>query len=229
LILPPRLVPVSIGVFRYFMICRPVFTHNFGDRRLWRLIQAKVVLVTGGMGYWSYFYKGDSILYLRCMAREETFWFNTDDFYTETIQDQRGYQVVAGLDLMDPMHLTFFVINLSYLLVVPSVYLAIFRFRKTHDNNIRGISESERSQRKENNLLATEVNFTRWLFEVLGTIVFVSAPKLDIGVRVVIWRLLTACLPPLFYILALNADFHRRIKWFIRPRKQSSVYPMVAR
>ena len=29
-----------------------------------------------------------------------------------------------------------------------------------------GISALERSQRKEKNILATEVNFTRWLFEV---------------------------------------------------------------
>ena len=46
-------------------------------------------------------------------------------------------------------------------------------------------------------------------------------------VRVVIWRILTACLPPLFYILALNAEFHKKIKWFITPRSNGSVTPMV--
>ena len=32
---------------------------------------------------------------------------------------------------------------------------------------ISGISEMERDQRKENNILTTEVNFSRWMFEVL--------------------------------------------------------------
>ena len=46
-------------------------------------------------------------------------------------------------------------------------------------------------------------------------------------VRVLIFRLLTTTLPPLFYILALNSDFHKRIKWFISPPKNNIIYPLV--
>ena len=45
-------------------------------------------------------------------------------------------------------------------------------------------------------------------------------------VRVLIFRLLTTTLPPLFYILALNSEFHKRIKWFISPPKNNIIYPI---
>ena len=103
-----------------------------------------------------------------------------------------------------------------------------------------GISETERNHRKEKNILSTEVNFTRWIFEVkyvssclasivvqmLGTLVFAFLTSLDVRVRVLIWRVFSATLPPLFYILALNRDVHKLLKHLISPQKTNTVYPV---
>ena len=78
------------------------------------------------------------------------------------------------------------IVNFAFVLFVPAMYGAIFRFRKNHTTRTQGwyqlrgdeinlncisgqgISESERERRKQSNLLTTKINFMAWVIEVLN-------------------------------------------------------------
>ena len=68
-----KLVPVAIALFRYLLVCRPVFCQNHGDRWIWRLLRAAVVstsLVTTLL----YLASGvNSKTFFTCLGKEEVF------------------------------------------------------------------------------------------------------------------------------------------------------------
>ena len=81
--------------------------------------------------------------------------------------------------LWDPKRLLPNIPIFLFVLVVPTLYGIIYRFRKKHTTTSlgwyllrtgmflsSGISESEREQRKQSNIFTTKINFLAWLIEV---------------------------------------------------------------
>ena len=68
-----KLVPVAIALFRYLLVCHPVFCQNHGDRRIWRLLRAALIL-TSLLNALLYLANGvNSKTYLSCLGKEEAF------------------------------------------------------------------------------------------------------------------------------------------------------------
>ena len=68
-----RIILLGIALFRYFMICHAVACHNIGAKLVWRVVLAAVICVSLLGGCISWFYRGDSRIFLRCLGMEETF------------------------------------------------------------------------------------------------------------------------------------------------------------
>ena len=107
-----------------------------------------------------------------------SFRFNLSDFFAPV----KFHGVEFQGPLWVPTRLFPNIVGSSFVLIVPCLYGAIFRFRKEHTITIQGrvsdlkhgrnkqitlgISESERERRKQSNLLTTKINFLAWLIEV---------------------------------------------------------------
>ena len=73
-----KLVPVAIALFRYLLVCQPVLCQNHGDRRIWRLLRAAVIL-TSLANTSLYLASGvNSKTFFTCLGKEETFWYLFD-------------------------------------------------------------------------------------------------------------------------------------------------------
>ena len=68
-----RLVPVSIVVFRYLMVCHAAFCFNTGEKFIWKWIMRIMNFTTIGFGVSAFFNFKDARGYLKCMGREENF------------------------------------------------------------------------------------------------------------------------------------------------------------
>ena len=68
-----RLVPVSIVVFRYLMVCHAAFCFNRGEKWIWKWIMRILNFTTVVFGVSTFSHFNDSLGYLKCMGREENF------------------------------------------------------------------------------------------------------------------------------------------------------------
>ena len=106
------------------------------------------------------------------------FRFNLSDFFAPA----KFHGVEFQGPVWVPTRLLPNIVGSLFVIIVPCLYGAIFRFRKKHTittqgklSNLKhgkkqqitqGISESERERRKQSNLLTTKINFLAWLIEV---------------------------------------------------------------
>ena len=69
-----RLVPVTIVLLRYIMVCQPAFYMNNGKEGIWKWIVGSMLLLC--LSNWVYviIVSPDRMRFLRCMGREEAFW-----------------------------------------------------------------------------------------------------------------------------------------------------------
>ena len=69
-----RLVPVAIVVFRYMMVCHAIFCHNLGGEKVvWRRVTIVLVVFCLLNPLVVVFKSQDSLVFLWCMGRQETF------------------------------------------------------------------------------------------------------------------------------------------------------------
>ena len=69
-----NLVPVAIAVQRYLLVCRAVFCHSVGGKKIWKCIHSAVILLGTLCGTAFVFERDSSLTFLRCMGQEEKFW-----------------------------------------------------------------------------------------------------------------------------------------------------------
>ena len=69
-----NLVPVAIAVQRYLLVCRAVFCHSVGGKKIWKYIHSAVILLGTLCGTAFVFERDSSLTFLRCMGQEEKFW-----------------------------------------------------------------------------------------------------------------------------------------------------------
>ena len=69
-----RLVPVSIVLLRYIMVCQPAFHMNNGKDGIWKWIIGGLTILC--LLFWVYMMilSPDRYRFLQCMGREEAFW-----------------------------------------------------------------------------------------------------------------------------------------------------------
>ena len=68
-----RLVPVSIVVYRYLMVCHAAFCFNTGEKWIWKWMMRILITMCVCFGASYCYHFNDARTYLRCMGREENF------------------------------------------------------------------------------------------------------------------------------------------------------------
>ena len=76
--------------------------------------------------------------YVVCMGREEIFLYDLEDLLADLGLPVWDYGRGISLPLYHPFRLLFNVVALSFILVVPVAYIAIYCFRKNHDRQVPG-------------------------------------------------------------------------------------------
>ena len=75
-----RLISVTIAVFRYIMVCHPVFSVNHGgDKVIWRNLSRSAVFLAGMVGASIFWNTTTSLTFLECRGKEEVFWYDCTD------------------------------------------------------------------------------------------------------------------------------------------------------
>ena len=116
--------------------------------QVWKFVQRSLILFSLGTGIFVSV-SGTNFTFLRCLGREEAFrWYdklnclfqnfsfryNLSDFYTPVKFHGVEFQGPFWL----PRRLFPNIVNFSFVLIVPGLYGAIFRFRKKHTTAIQG-------------------------------------------------------------------------------------------
>ena len=86
----------------------------------------------------SLIYAENMFRYTVCMGREEIFLYDLEDLLKDVGIPAWDYGRVISLPLYHPFRLVMNVVGLSFILVVPVAYMAIYCFRKKHDRQVHG-------------------------------------------------------------------------------------------
>ena len=132
-----RVLPVTIAIFRYILVCKAETAERFGKTKLARLLTLVNFLVPTLMVMGSIVCRDHVHYYTKCIGREEIYEFDLDHLENgaKTLWDKG---VTLSLPIYHPFRILSFLVLLSYIVVIPAVYFAIYRFRKKHDDMITG-------------------------------------------------------------------------------------------
>ena len=128
-----RLIPISIVLFRYTMVCKAVLTVNMGESVLSNIVYKTTLLIPIFFGVVGATKLNKVRFFLICMGREERFMYETSDFFK---QSRFGQSI--KLPFWDPFRLSFNFLSFSFLLVVPVFYFLIYNFRNKQTTRIQG-------------------------------------------------------------------------------------------
>ena len=90
----------------------------------------------------AYIFRDNISIYAKCAGREET--FQVDLAHLEEGVGgfwQKG--PIIGLPIYHPFRLFGYLTTFGYILLVPVLYLAIYRFRKKHDEDVTGLIKND--------------------------------------------------------------------------------------
>ena len=77
------------------------------------------------------------------------------------------------------------------------------RFRRNHNNKLKGISEDQRSKRRKRNLVTMKFNMINWMIETVSIIMIVIVPD---DLVFTLYILLNSCATPLVYIFGMEEN-----------------------
>ena len=77
------------------------------------------------------------------------------------------------------------------------------RFRRNHNNKMKGISEDQRSKRRKRNLVTMKFNMINWMIETVSIIMIVIVPD---DLVFTLYILLNSCATPLVYIFGMEEN-----------------------
>ena len=162
-----RLIPVGIVIYRFVYTCRVSWVETVQQRKVLHfLISGGMFGLTVALTLFSLIYREKSYLYLKCLGKE-------DDFFSQYEENGLGLRLFWLLPLYHPFHLISILLFFGYIVVVPVGYFYIYRFRKRHDSETRGLSENSHQLRKNKNLVTTQFNLLIWLCEVVSGVVLI--------------------------------------------------------
>ena len=138
-----RLVPISIAIFRFLMVCKAVLVVKLGEKRVSRTIFNINLLAPVVIALMTLLHLQNLRLYLKCVGKEEQFLFKFPSFFSNI---PSGTSI--KLPFLHPFRLAFNIIAFSFILVVPYFYYKIYTFRESQATQVPGKSAILSSERK---------------------------------------------------------------------------------
>ena len=97
------------------------------------------ILIPSAVGLSNFLFLNNIKTFLVCLGREEAFHHNLTDF----LDVEKGGGGYYNLHFLHPFRLTANFIAFSFILVLPSLYYKIFKFRDRQDHTLKGIEFKE--------------------------------------------------------------------------------------
>ena len=91
-----RVVPITVILYRYIMVCHVDFCLEKGERKISKILLRASVVVPTLVASFSMFYLDNLRGYLVCSGREEILRFNTDNFFEDAF--------IGGVVILLPLH-----------------------------------------------------------------------------------------------------------------------------
>ena len=190
-----RLLPIGIVLYRYIYVCRVSWVQTAFQRKVFHfLISGGIFGVSISLTAFSFVYREESFLYLKCLGKEEVFYSKYED---------TGVRLLWLLPLYHPFHLLSILAFFSYIFLVPVGYFCIYTFRKRLDSETRGLSERSRKVRKTRNLVTTRYNLLIWICEFISGFVIIFPGS---NVFVILYFFLPSTLSPIMYYLGIEVN-----------------------
>ena len=133
-----RVIPITIAVYRYLLICQAEKINLFGRTKLARLLNTVNSLVPVLMTIIILVYAEDFFPYTACLGREEIFHVDLNDLLGDADLSFWNKSLFLRLPIYHPVRLAYLLTLLTYSLLIPGFYLAIFRFRWKQDRTVEG-------------------------------------------------------------------------------------------
>ena len=119
-----RVLPVTIALFRYLLVCKAETAERFGKTKLARLLTLVNFLVPTLMVIGSIVCRDHVHYYTKCIGREEIYEFDLDHLENgaKTLWDKG---VTLSLPIYHPFRIVTYLVMLSYIVVIPALCLAV--------------------------------------------------------------------------------------------------------
>ena len=137
-ILLNRVIPITIAIYRYLLICHDEKIQRFGRTKLARLLNTTNSLVPVVLTIIPLVYAEDVYLYSACLGRKEIFHKDLNNLLGDEDLSFWNKGRFLSLPLYHPARLAYFLTLLTYSLLIPGYYLGIFRFRWKQDRTVEG-------------------------------------------------------------------------------------------
>ena len=130
-----RVIPVSIVIYRYLLVCHLDTAERIGKSRLKKILNLLTLLIPAFLSLLSLIYRNDMIYFLVCKSQEEVFYYDTDDF---GVSFSGGFQ--NNNPIYHPTRIAGLIVCNAYILAVPVGYYKIYTFIEKHNRQMRGES-----------------------------------------------------------------------------------------
>ena len=115
------------------MICHAETLLGVENKR-GKQIHTLTTIISVGLGIYSAFYGSNTLIWLLCMGREESFKFDFENIF-------RNYAGGSGLNMMfsHPLRILINLVLYFFIFGVPILYYKVFKFRQVQDNSVQGL------------------------------------------------------------------------------------------
>ena len=115
------------------MICHADSLLGIENKR-GKQIHTLTTIISVGLGIYSAFYGPNSLLWLLCMGREESFKFDFGNIF-------KNYAGGVGFNMMfsHPFRIVLNLVMFVFIFGVPILYYKVFKFRQVQDNSVQGL------------------------------------------------------------------------------------------
>ena len=193
-----RLLVIGIVFYRYVFVHQSSWVGTQFQRKTFCL------LVAGGLAFLSTVSTALCVLYrekyywfLACEGRLEAFYYNTEDFFDNSVVWSSSLQ----LPFHHPFHLLAVLPFLSCIILVPIGYTRIFKILQRLENKKLGLSEEAMTSRKKRNLVSVKFNFLNWLLETYSIFLVSISINFDF-----LYIFFISCGPPLLYFMGIEEN-----------------------
>ena len=192
-----RLIPVGIVLYRFVYTCKADWVHSSHQRRRFHFLLVGVMFSFSViLTFFSYYYRNNSYIYLKCMNRVEEFY--------EKVEGS-NMRVYWSLPLYHPFHLLSIVVFYLYIVIVPTGYFLIYLFRRKMDSKLMqlGLNKNKRNMRKAQNLVTTQFNLLIWFCEVVSGCVVLFPGS---NIFLILYFFLPSTISPVLYFVGIESN-----------------------
>ena len=130
-----RVIPITIATYRYLLVCQNQKTERFGKAKLGKILFSATILVPILVTAIIVVYRENILFFTICIGREEIFILHEQEQDIDHSQRTEGWSTGRFINqpIYNPVRLLLILLAITYFLMTPMVYCAIYRFRRNHD------------------------------------------------------------------------------------------------